>query len=201
MSGMPTDPRIDAYIAKAAPFAQPILKHLRAQVRSSCPEIEETLKWRSPSFIYKGKLLCGMAALKAHCTFGFWNGALVTKGAEMPSDAMGQFGRITALGDLPPARTMKQYLKTAIRLVDEGISRPRAIAAKKPPLRIPAELRLALAANRRAAATFEKLPPSHKREYLAWITEAKTGPTRERRLATTLQWLQEGKHRNWKYDR
>jgi len=198
---MATDPRIDAYIARAAPFAQPILKHLRAQVHDACPEIEETVKWQSPSFTYKGKLLCGMAAFKAHCTFGFWNGALVTKGAEMPSDAMGQFGRITALNDLPPALTMKQYLKAAMQLVDKGVTRPRPVAARKPPLRIPADLKQALAANRRAAATFETLPPSHKREYIEWITEAKTAPTRERRLATTLQWLEEGKHRNWKYDR
>jgi uncharacterized protein YdeI (YjbR/CyaY-like superfamily) len=198
---MATDPRIDAYIAKAAPFAQPILKHLRAEVHAACPGVEETVKWQSPSFTYKGRLLCGMAAFKAHCTFGFWNGALVTKDAEMPSDAMGQFGRITALSDLPPARTMKQYLKTAMQLVDEGVTRPRPVAAKKAPLRVPADLKQALAANRRAAGTFEKLPPSHQREYVEWITAAKTAPTRERRLATTLQWLEEGKHRNWKYDR
>jgi uncharacterized protein YdeI (YjbR/CyaY-like superfamily) len=201
MAAMVTDPRIDAYIAKAAPFAQPILKHLRAQVHAACPEVEETVKWQSPSFTYKGKLLCGMAAFKAHCTFGFWNGALVTNGAAMPSDAMGQFGRITALDDLPPAGTMKRYMKTAMQLVDEGVTRPRAVAARKPPPRIPAALKQALGANRRAAATFEKLPPSHKRDYIEWITEAKTAPTRERRLATTLQWLEEGKHRNWKYDR
>lgn len=198
---MITDPRIDAYIARAAPFAQPILKHLRAQVHAACPDVEETLKWRTPTFTYKGKLLCGMAAFKAHCTFGFWNGALVTKGAEMASEAMGQFGRMTALAELPPARTMKQYLKTAVQLIDQGVTRPRAVAVKRPPLRIPVDLERALASKARAAATFEKLPPSHKREYVEWITEAKTAPTRERRLATTLQWLEEGKHRNWKYDR
>jgi uncharacterized protein YdeI (YjbR/CyaY-like superfamily) len=198
---MATDPRIDAYIAKAAPFAQPILKRLRAQVHAACPSVEETVKWQAPSFTYKGKLLCGMAAFKAHCTFGFWNGGLVTKGAQLPSDAMGQFGRITTQHDLPPARTMKQYLKTAMQLVDEGVTRPRPVAARKPPLRLPADLEQALAGHRRAAAAFEKLSPSHKREYIEWITEAKTAPTRERRLATTLQWLAEGKHRNWKYDR
>jgi uncharacterized protein YdeI (YjbR/CyaY-like superfamily) len=198
---MATDSRIDAYIANAAPFAKSILNHLRAEVHATCPEVEETLKWRSPTFTYKGKLLCGMAGFKAHCTFGFWNGALVTRGAEMPSEAMGQFGRITALDDLPPGRTLKRYLKTAVRLIDEGVTRPRAAAAKRPPLRIPVDLERALASKARAAATFEKLPPSHKREYVEWITEAKTAPTRERRLATTLQWLEEGKHRNWKYDR
>jgi uncharacterized protein YdeI (YjbR/CyaY-like superfamily) len=198
---MGTDPRTDRYIANAAPYARPILTYLRTQVHAACPEVEETLKWRSPSFTYKGKLLCGMAAFKAHCTFGFWNGALVTRGAEMPSDAMGQFGRIAELDDLPPARTMKQYLKTAVRLIDEGVTRPRPAASRKPPARVPADLKRALAANSRAAATFDELSPSHKREYIEWITEAKTAPTRERRLATTLQWLVEGKHRNWKYDR
>jgi hypothetical protein len=185
---MAADPRIDAYIARAAPFAQPILAHLRDQVHAGCPAVEETLKWRMPFFSYKGKPLCGMAAFKAHCTFGFWNDEIV------------QLGRITALNDLPAPRALRGYVRAAARLVDEGVTRARPAKRQKPPLRMPADMKQALAGNAQATATFEQLPPSHKREYLEWILEAKTTPTRARRLATTVRWLVEGKHRNWKYD-
>lgn len=199
---MATDPRIDAYISKAAPFAQPILAHLRDQVHAACPDVDETVKWRMPFFTYKGKLLCNMAAFNAHCTFGFWNGALVLGPRDNNSaDAMGQFGRITTLNDLPAPRTFKGYLKTAVRLIDEGVTRPLPVKHKKPPLRMPADLKQALGASARASATFAALLPSHKREYLEWILEAKRAPTRARRIATTVQWLEEGKPHNWKYTR
>jgi uncharacterized protein YdeI (YjbR/CyaY-like superfamily) len=195
-----TDPRIDAYIAKSAEFARPILTHLREIVHAACPEIEETLKWGHPSFLYKKKILCGMAAFKQHCTFGFWKGTLiVAKGGKTDEEAMGQFGRITKIADLPPKKIIAGYAKEAMRLNDEGIKAPKAAPKPPKPLIVPEILQKALAKNAKARKSFEAFSTSHKREYCEWIDEAKTDATRERRLATTLEWLAEGKPRNWKY--
>jgi len=201
---MATDPRIDAYIRKARPFAQPILLHLRAIVHEACPDAEETLKWSMPAFTYKGKILSMTPAFTRHCAFVLWNGEHLLKAADKkPTEAMGQLGRVTSLKDLPARRTLLGYVKKAVRLIDAGGPPPtqRAQSAKKPPVRVPADLRRALAGNAGAMATFNALPPSHKREYIEWISNAKTAPTRERRLATTIEWLAQGRHRNWKYSR
>jgi hypothetical protein len=88
---------VDAYIARAATFAQPILKHLRATVHNACPEVEEALKWGMPFFVYRGSPLCSMAAFKQHCSFGFWKAALVTGTKRGAREGMGDFGKITAL--------------------------------------------------------------------------------------------------------
>lgn len=197
-----TDPRVDAYINKeAAPFAQPILRHLRALVHKACPDVEETIKWSFASFQYKGKILCGIAAFKAHCTFGFWHKdmeKILGQDAAKSGEAMGLLGRITSLKDLPSDATMARYIKTAMELIDSGVAarpKPKAKAA----IPVPADLALALKKNKAAAATWKKFPPSHRREYLEWITEAKREETREKRLLTTMEWLAEGKQRNWKY--
>ena len=191
-----TDPRIDAYIANAADFAQPILRHIREVVHSTCPEVEETMKWRNPSFLYKG-MLCGMAAFKAHVGFGFWKGSLILEGNR---DAMGHFGRITSLSDLPSRKVLAGYVRRAMQLNEEGVTSPsRMRRTPKPPARVPADLAAALRKNRKAAAAFEAMSPSHRREYIEWITEARTDATRQRRLATAIEWIAEGKSRNWKY--
>jgi uncharacterized protein YdeI (YjbR/CyaY-like superfamily) len=196
------DSRIDAYIAKSADFARPILTHLRDVVHAACPEVEETIKWSFPNFQYKG-LLCGMAAFKEHCSFGFWKGELIfEKRGDADEKAMGQFGRITKLSDLPARKVLHGYVKTAIKLNEDGVKVPsRSKAKPKTPreLIIPDDLANALQANAKARATFEKFSPSHKREYVEWITEAKTLPTRTRRLETAIAWMVEGKPRNWKY--
>jgi uncharacterized protein YdeI (YjbR/CyaY-like superfamily) len=199
---MAADPRIDAYIRKAAPFAQPILTHLRSVARDAVPAAEETLKWNAPAFTYRDKILCIVAAFKAHCAFVLWNGEQVLKaGDDQSADAMGQLGRITSLKDLPPRRTLIGYVKKAATLIETGAPRAATPKTPKPAARVPADPKAALALDPRARAGFEKMPPSHKREYIEWITEAKTAPTRERRLATTLEWLAEGKSRHWKYQR
>ena len=194
------DPRIDAYIAKAAPFAKPILNRLRKVVHQACPEVEETMKWSHPHFMYQG-MLCGMSAFKAHCAFGFWKGRLVVRdGGAKAKEAMGHFGRIEAHADLPADRVMAGYVKLAMKLNERGITSPtRANRKPKPPVEVPAELTLALKANPEARAAFEGFSPSHRREYVEWITEAKTDATRERRLAIAVEWMAEGKSRNWKY--
>ena len=191
------DPRIDAYIAKAPEFARPILKHLRAIVREGCPGVEETMKWSVPHFDYKGPL-AGMAAFKAHCAFGFWKGSLVVPGS---GEAMGQFGRITKVEDLPKDKVLVGYVKKAVKLNDEGIRVKRVPKHPKADIPMPADLAAALKKNAKARATFEGFSPSHKREYLAWITGAKADATRERRLGTAIEYMSAGKSLNWKYQR
>ncbi|GAB3383408.1 YdeI/OmpD-associated family protein [Lysobacter fragariae] len=194
------DPRIDAYIAKAAEFARPILSHLRDVVHAACPDCEETVKWSAPSFTYRGKILCGMAAFKQHASFGLWQGSVVVEGSD---DGMGQFGRLTRVSDLPSKRELVGYLKQAMKLIEEGAPRtPAKPRSPKPDAEVPDELAAALALKKhaRARATFEAFPLSCKREYVEWIVEAKREETRAKRLAQTLEWLAEGKRRNWKYE-
>ncbi|MGH9457245.1 MAG: YdeI/OmpD-associated family protein [Thermoanaerobaculia bacterium] len=190
------DPRVDAYIAKSADFAKPILEYLREVVHAGCPDVEETMKWSVPHFEYNG-ILCSMAAFKAHCAFGFWKGSLLP-GIPEAKDGMGQFGRITSKKDLPPKKEMIRLVREAARLNEEGVAAPRAKRAK-PPLPTPEDLAGALRRNKRARAAFEGFPPSHRREYIEWITEAKSEATRKERLAQAVEWMAEGKARNWKY--
>ena len=195
------DPRVDACIAESAPVARPILKHIRKLVHAGCPEVEETIKWRCPTFIYKG-ILCGMAAFKNHCTLGFWKHELIF-GNKLVGNGnqggMGQFGRITSLSDLPKDKVLLGYIKEAVRLNDEGVKVARARPKEKVPLIVPDYFMKELKNNKKALATFEDFSYSHKKEYIEWITEAKTDATREKRLATTIEWLAEGKARHWKY--
>jgi uncharacterized protein YdeI (YjbR/CyaY-like superfamily) len=196
------DPRIDAYIARSAEFARPILEHLRGLVHAACPDCEETLKWSAPSFTYRGKILCGMAAFKQHATFGLWQGTqVVGAGTGKQDDAMGQFGRITRIADLPGKRELTGYIRQAMKLVDEGVKRPASRGSTpRPPVEVPADLATALGRNAKARATFDAFPPSCRREYVEWITEAKREETRSKRLSQAIEWLAEGKRRNWKYE-
>jgi uncharacterized protein YdeI (YjbR/CyaY-like superfamily) len=192
------DARIDRYINDAAPFAQPILKHLRKVVHQGCPEVEETMKWSMPFFMYKG-VLCNMAAFKEHCSFGFWKSKLIL-GKNAKDDGMGHFGRITSLSDLTADRQLLGYIKEAVRLNDTGAKVPgRGKPKEKSPLVIPDYLSAALHQNKKARETFESFSYSHQKEYVEWLAEAKRDETRAKRLETTLAWLREGKPRNWKY--
>jgi uncharacterized protein YdeI (YjbR/CyaY-like superfamily) len=192
------DPRIDAYIAKSAEFARPILNHLRDTVHAAVPEVEEGMKWSMPHFMHKG-MMCGMAAFKQHATFGFWKGQLVL-GEEANRDAMGHLGKITKLSDLPPKSVLTGYIKKAAQLNDEGVRVARAPRTAAKPVRVPPYLAAALKRNKKARTTFEAFPPSHKREYVEWITEAKTDNTRTKRLLQAVAWMAEGKTRNWRYE-
>jgi uncharacterized protein YdeI (YjbR/CyaY-like superfamily) len=192
------DARVDAYIAKAADFAKPILTHVREVVHASCPDVEEAMKWSFPHFMYKG-MLCSMAAFKEHAAFGLWKGSLVL-GRGKEADAMGQFGRITTLADLPSKSVLAGYIRKAAALNDAGVKverKPRRAAPKV--LRVPPELAAALKRNKKAQATFDGFSPSQKREYVEWIAEAKSDDTRARRLQTAIECMAEGKSRNWKY--
>jgi uncharacterized protein YdeI (YjbR/CyaY-like superfamily) len=196
-----TDPRIDAYIAKSAEFARPILTHIRSLVHAGCPHVVETMKWSFPHFEHHG-VLCSMAAFKQHCAFGFWKGKLfLPEGNDLGENAMGQFGRITSIDDLPGKKVLLGYIKQAVKLNEEGVKTPKPPKKEKEKLVVPAYFRAALKKNKKAQATFDNFSPSHQREYVEWITEAKQEATRERRLATALEWLAEGKSKNWKYEK
>jgi uncharacterized protein YdeI (YjbR/CyaY-like superfamily) len=196
------NPRVDAYINKAAGFAQPILKHLRDTVHAACPDVAEEMKWSFPHFMYKG-MLCSMAAFKQHAAFMFWKGSLVVEDTSKSGDAMGQLGRITNLADLPPKKALIGYIKKAAALNDEGVKVARAPkkSAGAKPLRVPADLGAAFKKNKQAQSTFDNFAPSHRREYVEWITGAKTDETRARRLKTAIEWMAEGKSQNWRYEK
>lgn len=189
------DPRVDAYIDEAAPFARPILKHLRRAVHAAVPEVTETIKWGFPHFDYEG-IFCSMAAFKAHCAFGFWQ----QRQLEKKKDGMGSFGRLASKADLPQDAALRRLLLEAKALRDSGERTPR-VKRVRPVIEPPDYFLTALRKNRKALAAFEAFPPSHRREYLEWITEARGEETRRRRLETAIAWMAEGKSRNWKYTR
>jgi uncharacterized protein YdeI (YjbR/CyaY-like superfamily) len=196
------DARFDTALGKAAPFARPILTRLRAAVHAGCPGVVETMKWSHPSFEHHG-LLCGMAAFKAHCSFGFWKHALLVERAGSTGAAqLERLGRLTDVSELPSQAVLVRLVKLAAQLNEQGVEQAKAPrGAPKPPARVPADLARALGARPRARAAFEAFSPSHQCEYIEWLTEAKQPATRERRLATALEWIAEGKPRNWKYQR
>ena len=199
-----TDDRIDAYIAKSQEFAQPILNHLRNLVHQAIPEMKETIKWGMPFFEYKGPL-CNIAAFKQHVVFSFWKGELLkdTNGVLQPraadgGNAMGHFGKITSLNDLPADKVILELITQAKKLNDDGVKLPPKKASTKT-LDIPDYFIKALKTNKNALTTFESFSYTNKKEYVEWITEAKTEKTRDQRLATAIEWMNEGKVRNWKY--
>lgn len=197
---MKYNPQVQDYIdKKAQPFAKEILVHLRELVHKACPDAEEAIKWGMPCFTYKGKILVNMAAFKAHMAFGFWLQPIMSdpKGI-LSGGAMGDLGKIIRIEDLPKDRDLTELIHQAMSLIDEG----RTLAKKtgeKPQAAVPPELEKALKENSRCKASFEKLSPSQQKEYCAWIAGAKSDATREKRIATTMENLEEGKPKEWKY--
>ena len=209
-SPVATDARIDLYISKAKPFAQPILIHLRELVHKACPNVEETIKWSRPFFEYKGVILGNMSAFNEHCSFGFWGEeiAAVLREANVIQDGgMGSLGRITSIKDLPPNKQMLDLLKQATAFIDNGqytspiSARNKVVKAPKPPIEeeMPPEFTKALKANKKASTVFAAFSPSCKREYTEWIADAKRPETRDKRITQAIEWISEGKQRNWKY--
>jgi uncharacterized protein YdeI (YjbR/CyaY-like superfamily) len=194
------DPRIDTYITKQQEFAKPILTYLREVIHEGCPEVVETLKWSAPAFEYEG-FLCGFAAFKEHAALGFWKGTLILGPNDKSIDAAGSFGRLKTLKDLPPKKVLIGYVKKAVELNEQGVKAPMKSPKPKAAIAMPADLEMALAKNRKAKATYDGFSPSHKREYLVWITEAKATDTRKRRLSQAIEWMSEGKPRMWKYQK
>ena len=200
---MPTnDKRVDAYIAKSAPFARPILTHIRKLVHTAVSDVEETMKWSFPHFDYHG-MMCSMAAFKEHCAFGFWKASIMSDPnkilGEAAESAMGHFGRITSLEDLPSDKILIAFVKEAATLNEDGVKLPLRQKVAKKEIEIPDFFMSPLKKNKKALKTFGGFSNSHKREYVEWVTEAKTEETREKRLAAAIEWMAEGKTRNWKY--
>jgi uncharacterized protein YdeI (YjbR/CyaY-like superfamily) len=194
--------KVDAYIERAQPFAQPILEHIRELVHKACPDVEEKIKWSMPFFDYKGKMMCHMAGFKQHCAFGFFQAALMDEpmliqNAESES-AMGHLGRISSLKDLPSDKKIIGFIKKAMQITDEGRRLVKKPVAKSEYI-VPAYIAAAIKKNKKAFATFEAFAPSHRKEYATWIDEAKTEETKNKRIAQAIEWMVEGKPRNWKY--
>lgn len=195
------DPKVDAYIAEAAPFAKPILRRLREVVHAGCPTVEETIKWGFPHFVYKGNI-AGMAAFKQHCVFGFWKDALLFDCEKTgQKEAMGQFGRLTHVSELPNEATLVGYVRKAAELNDAGIKVARPAKKQTQVPEMPDDFTAALKKNARARKTFWNFSPSKRKDYLEWVTEAKRDGTRRQRIGTSIEWLAEGKAPNWKYER
>lgn len=200
-----SDKRIDAYIGKSADFAKPVLEYIRETVHKACPDIEETIKWGFPHFDYKG-MLCSMAAFKAHCALGFWKVSLMKDEKKLfeksPGSPMGAFGKITSVKDLPSENILIKYIKEAVKLNDDDVKLPsRERKSEKNELEVPDYFMKALKKNKSAFRTFENFRPSHKKEYIQWVTGAKTEETRLRRLETAIEWMSEGKSQNWRYEK
>jgi uncharacterized protein YdeI (YjbR/CyaY-like superfamily) len=203
-----TNPKVDSYIANAQPFAQPILNHLRKLIHKACPEVEENIKWSMPFFEYRGTILCNFSAFKAHCSFGFWGkemkDALQRAGA-VKDGAMGSLGKITSVNDLPPDKEMLGWVLQAAESIANGThvspiaARNKVVKARKPEAEVPKEFAAALKDNKKASKVFEAFSPSCKREYVEWIADAKREETRQKRIETAVEWIAEGKQRNWKY--
>lgn len=202
------DKKIDAYIAKAADFAKPILSHIRELVHKACPDVEEKVKWGMPFFDYKGEMLCHIASFKQHAVMGFWKASLMKDPVLVENakseTAMGHLGKITSLKEMPPDKKIMAWIKEAMELNDKGIKLPAKVKPtdkEKKELTVPDYFTKALAKNKKAKQVFENFAYSHKKEYLAWITEAKTEETRNKRMETALEWMAEGKSRLWKYEK
>ncbi len=193
---------IDAYINKSNDFAKPILIHLRKLVNKACPEVEESIKWGFPNFTYKG-MLCYMAAFKEHCTFGFSKGEILKDEDKVLTTvgktAMGHFGKVKTIQDLPPDKTILMYLNEAMKLNEAGAIVPRKKSPGLEAVEAPSDMKKALAQNKKAAETFKTFSNSNRKEYVQWVEEAKTEATREKRLVQAIEWMAEGKVRNWKY--
>lgn len=195
---MPREPRIDAYIDNAQPFAQPILRHIRGRLHAVSPEIEESIKWSMPAFSHRGRLLANMAPFKAHASFGFWNRQEQATGQE--SEAMGQFGRLTRIEDLPTDAEFDALIRAQLELAHSPDRPKREKKLAKPEAEVPPALAAALAAHPAADAIFrDQFAPSHRREYCEWIAQAKRDTTRADRVAQAIEWIVAGKQRNWKY--
>ena len=199
------DPRVDEYIANAAPFARPPLEHVRAAMHAALPDVAEAIKWSHPFYLLDGKPFANMAAFKAHCSLGFWKGGRpVAEDAAGPRDkAMGQFGRIESLADLPSAAALRKLIVTAraawLAEKEEKSSAPPAPKPRREAPPLPDDLAAALRARSGARQRFDAFTPSQQREYVEWIVEAKREATRASRIAQAAEWIDEGKTRNWKY--
>jgi len=192
------DARIDAYIARSQPFAQAILEKVRERAHAVLPDVEETVKWSMPAYTVGGKIVLMTPAFKAHAALNFWRGQEIGDG-EPKAGAMGQFGKLTSVGDLPPDDQLDQLIREAAALAKTAPAPRKPKHERKPPPELHPEFAAALARAPKAKAALDGFPPSAQRDYFEWIAEAKQEATRHKRIATAVEWLSEGKRRHWKY--
>jgi uncharacterized protein YdeI (YjbR/CyaY-like superfamily) len=201
------NPKVDAYINKAASFAQPVLTHLRELIHKACPDVKEEIKWSRPFFVHRNAILCNISGFKAHCSVGFWGAEMASVLSEsgiVQDSAMGSLGRITSLKDLPPDKELVTYIRRAAAFIEQGdretvITQRRVVKTPKPALEASPEFIAALKKNKTASAAYTAFSPSCKREYVEWIADAKRPETRDRRITQAIEWIADGKRRNWKY--
>src|SRR5262245_56589332 len=195
-------PEFDAHISDAPAYAKPILTKLRALFNKACPDIEEVMKWSFPHFEYRG-IVGSMAAFKNYIRWGFWKAKLMNDphGLFKPTDDDTTLcaPKAATPSDLPSDKIVLEYIREAVALNEKGVKAPARKKKPAKPLVVPDDLQAALKKNKKALPAFEAFSPSHKREYVDWITEAKQEATRQQRLATAIEWIAEGKPRHWKY--
>jgi uncharacterized protein YdeI (YjbR/CyaY-like superfamily) len=194
------DPRIDAYIAKAQPFAKAILEKVRERVHAVVPGIEEAIKWSMPAYTLDGKIVAITAAFKAHAALNFWRGQEL-RGESANADAMGQFGKLKSVDDLPPEAELDRLIREAAELARKAPAPRKAKHAPKPAPQMHPDFAAALAKAPKAKAALDGFPPSAQRDYLEWVADAKQDGTRHKRIVTAVEWLSEGKRRHWQYER
>jgi uncharacterized protein YdeI (YjbR/CyaY-like superfamily) len=203
-----TNPKVDAYVAKAAPFAQPILNRLRGLIHKACPDVVEEIKWSRPFFLHRGVILCNVSAFKSHCSFGFWGaeiGKVLKQDGVLQDGGMGSLGQIKSAQDLPSDKQLLGYLRQAAAFIEAGqgetwvAAQRRVVKAPKPAIETPPEFTAALKKSKPAATAYAAFSPSCQREYVEWIASAKRPETRDNRIAQAIEWIGEGKQRNWKY--
>jgi uncharacterized protein YdeI (YjbR/CyaY-like superfamily) len=192
---MPTkDARVDAYIARSADFAKPILHRIRKLVHAACPKVEETLKWGSPFYTYKG-VLVATPAFKQHCALVFWKGKLIVS-----LDQRKKYRRLTSVSQLPGDRILMGCIRKAVELNETGVKNPACGRPKvKQTVVAPDYFLAALRKNKKALMAFENFSPSHKREYVEWIAGARREETRLKRIQTAIKQMAAGKSLYWKY--
>ena len=195
------DNRVDQYIAKAQPFARPILEHAREIIHKTCPDVIEVMKWSCPHFDYKGEILCAIAAFKEHAAIRMWKAPLLEdpKGLLKEDGSAGNFGKIHSVADMPSDKVLSQFLKQAMKLNEAGVKVEKNVVKKEIKTDAPDYFMKALKKNKAALKTYEAFSPGNKRDYIVWVTEAKSEATRDARLATAIEWMAEGKTRLWKY--
>jgi uncharacterized protein YdeI (YjbR/CyaY-like superfamily) len=194
------DPRIDVYIANAQPFARPILEKVRERVHAVIPDVEEAMKWGMPAYLVNGKILLITSAFKGHAALNFWRGQEIGDG-QPKAGAMGQFGKLKSIRDLPADEELDALIREGATLAMSGPAPRRPKQAPKPMPEMERDFAAALAKAPKAKAALDGFPPSAQREYFEWIAEAKQDSTRQKRITTAIEWLSEGKRRNWKYEK
>ncbi|WPU95271.1 YdeI/OmpD-associated family protein [Mucilaginibacter sabulilitoris] len=199
------DPKVDEYIATSADFAKPVLEHWRQLIHDNCPDVVEAIKWGFPHFDYKGDFMCVIASYKNHCSFTFLKAELMNDARLKDSKTLKPIqrflGKVTKLSDLPPDEEFIGMLKEAMVLNEKGIKVMAPKSDKPKVLEMPDYFSEKLAGNAKAKAVFESKSDSFRKDYIIWISDAKTDATRQKRMEEAIEWIAEGKGRFWKYEK